>query len=84
MKPLTFFLVSVAAILVLFGASFLKEQKTKKKVEAFVAELEQAGIGIGVGLGLLLLLFAIVFFFFYRFPKQPNVVPRRSLYYNME
>jgi uncharacterized membrane protein YukC len=84
MKALTFLLVAIAAIAVLFGASYLKEQKAKKKVEAFVAELEQVGIGLGTALALLVIFFGIAFFFFYRFPKQPNVIPRRSSFYNIE
>jgi hypothetical protein len=82
MKPLTqCILVTVSLIILAFAV--LRPQETKTK-EPFVAELEQVGIGVGAGVGVLLLLVGL-FFVFYNVPKEPNVIPRRSMYYyNLE
>ena len=81
MKPLTQCLL-VTASLVILALAILRP--VEKKKEPFVAELEQqVGIGIGAAVGIILL-FLGLFFVFYNVPKEPNVIPRRSMYYNLD
>jgi hypothetical protein len=68
---------------VILALAVLRPQSKKSAKEPFVAELEQLGIGIGAGVGAILLLLGL-FFVFYNFPKEPNVIPRRSMYYNLD
>jgi hypothetical protein len=68
---------------VILALAVLRPESKKPAKEPFVAELQQVGIGIGAGVGAFLLLLGL-FFVFYMFPKEPNVVPRRSAYYNLE
>ncbi len=80
MKPITQCLLVTASLVVLVLAILAK----KPKQEPFVAELEQqVGIGVGAAVGMILL-FIGLFFVFYNIPKEPNVIPRRTMYYNLE
>ena len=81
MNPILQCLLITISLIVLLLA--ILQPQTRKTKEPFVAELQQGSIGISVGVGLILL-FLGLFFVYSSIPKEPNVIPRRSTYYNLE
>ena len=84
MKTTTLCLVVTLALTVLILAILWQGPKKKPK-EGFATNVKEVGIGVAIGIAIILVVFLGFFVYFYSFPKQPNVViPRRSLYWNME
>ena len=85
MKPALVVGISIAAVLVLFLSSYLKERKIQtaknRKKEGFF-DLPTVGLGLGAGLGIALLLLALAGLYFFQSKKAK--APTGVRYFNLE